>query len=1095
MRKMLVLTTLLFGLLLAGCSEDSNNNGSQAGNGGDTGLNTTPGLSIKASYSRTTVTFNADLYGTTLGEGYNFKWDFGDSQTATTANPEHTYSSEGQYTVTVSVTDKDGNEVGSAILMININLSGKIVDPTLEMTGNEDPLTFTFETKARSDDGAPLIYTWTFENNLQEVGGSVMTHTFSKYGTTYNPKLRVENRISGANFEKTIVITTKKPNFTISCSGSGLTATCSPVIDGMPNGFEDAAYTWSFGGVQRTTTGNEPATYTFDSPGSKEISVIGTSSKVEGNFTANTTVSFSNQISLDTIECEETGARLLEYRCSVNPTLSDEASRDLTYKWTFAGNSPTSTNENTATYAFTKFPPTNNPSYEVSVTVGFVNGSQETASTSRRINIAHPTVTISRGTSSSSTAASFNATLSHAITGANYRWIITGPNNYNYQVEGVDKTNTGNVELQYEGTYTANLTVSHGSFASGTINATPLQATISAAVEDAEISCTKVDGMTYSCTTNARGYATVNGQRQEVPLEYQWRVARGDGQESYGPTTDPKFTQKTFSQTFKKYDGTYRVNLTLIPEGTNKTVDAPQKTYKTDNIGVTITKPASVRAGVPATFSVSYGNLVNGVQPKDTDITWTIAGKVQSSKNQSITHIFNNAGTYNISVSVNASNFGSTLTSNSSVEVITSDVKPEHITGATLVCTTTDSANNDIKKQCRLDVTMATNNDGVTQNDILVRVIPVGTRGQADSPAIEFAAGQTKDVIFDWPYVNIAEITDREATRQFNAYAKLHVYDKKGKKIKELPNQEFNLNLPKVSYELQHRVNTAQHIIGTGAKIKLLKTQAPFRGQAQWEWKMYFKGLNGGQASFFEMEPGNEKNFIDQMINARFAGSVKGNPYELQSGFGVKISAKPGASILSKPLYLYGVNTPQGIQEDQANALGNYLGGRAWMAPEGTMAWEGRPYRDMNGHGFLASFVVRVDTRYKVDGFDLYCLIGLEGYKNKTSWALPGPAILRAHPTQKDRYSELVGAYYGKSETRKKGEVYNGNPPLPAAAGTSLMFKEPPFYYNFAEYGLRAAHVGYMLTPGQLSSCYELKRFPFTNSGSAVYDPWDGRIY
>lgn len=1104
MRKMLVLTTLLFGLLLAGCSEDSNN-GSQAGNGGDTGFNTTPGLSIISQYAGSmTVNFHAELYNATLGEEYTFQWNFGDpynsDQNAQTniPNPTYNYSAEGTYTVTVKITDKAGNEVGNSVAQIKLSTSGNIINARVETTPDlYDIATYSFFTPATSDDGVPLEYTWDFKDGGSPItAGNSMEHTFSTYGKTYYTELKISNKFNNKSETKVTPIFIEKPAFSIECASAGLSVTCSPVIAGNPNGFADAVYVWNFAGTQRTTTGNEPATYTFDGPGSKEISVRGTSSKVEGEYTAETSVSFSNQISLNAIECSATG-ELLQYTCSVNATLGEDApNQNLTYEWTFAGNSPTSTSENSATYTFAKFPPTNNPSYMVNVTVGFASGSKETASTNKRIEIAHPTVTISRGTSSSSTAANFNARLSEAITGATYTWTITGPNNFSHTVTGIDKVNTGDVEMPYEGTYVANVSVSHGSFASA-ISATPLEATISAAVEGAEISCTKVNGLTYSCTTNARGFATVNGQRQEVPLTYKWTVARGDGQESYGPTTDAKFTQRTFSQKFKKYDGTYRVNLELIPEGTNKIVAAPQKTYKTDHATVTITKPASVRAGVPATFSVSYGNLVD-VQPKDTDITWTIAGQVQSSKNPSITHTFNNAGTYNISVSVNASNFGSTLTSNSSVEVITSAVKPEHITGATLVCTTADSANNDIKKQCRLDVNMATNGDGVTQNDILVRVIPVGTRGQADSPAIEFAASQTKEVIFDWPYVNIAEITNREATRQFNAYARLHVYDKKGKKIKELPNQQFNLNLPKVSYELQHRANTSSNIVGTGAKIRLKSTKAPFSGQAQWDWKMYFKGLNGGQAKFFNIEVGQEADFKQQMIATRFNGTVKGNPYELQSGFGVKISAKPGTNILSKPLYLYGVNTPQGIQEDQANALGNFLG-RGVLFPEGTMGWEGFAVRDPGSHGFLASFVVRVDPAYRTYGWDLYCVIGAIGKRNGSQWeySIPEAEKLVGHPTQQDRFSAMIGAYGSLEEKRKKNVAQNGQPKLPDAVNNKQMaFELPGYWFNMAEWGLRGVHVGYMSTPGNLEGCLELKRYDYNKTTTGgwfsedVYNPY-----
>lgn len=43
-------------------------------------------------------------------EPYSYEWDFGDGDTSTSSNPRHAYKSQGEYTVSVTVTDDRGNK-------------------------------------------------------------------------------------------------------------------------------------------------------------------------------------------------------------------------------------------------------------------------------------------------------------------------------------------------------------------------------------------------------------------------------------------------------------------------------------------------------------------------------------------------------------------------------------------------------------------------------------------------------------------------------------------------------------------------------------------------------------------------------------------------------------------------------------------------------------------------------------------------------------------------------------------------------------------------------------------------------------------------
>ncbi|MDG6223249.1 MAG: DNRLRE domain-containing protein [Candidatus Bathyarchaeota archaeon] len=55
-----------------------------------------------------TITFDSSSSIDTDGTIVNYSWDFGDGTTSTNQNPTHSYSHEGSYTISLTVTDNDG---------------------------------------------------------------------------------------------------------------------------------------------------------------------------------------------------------------------------------------------------------------------------------------------------------------------------------------------------------------------------------------------------------------------------------------------------------------------------------------------------------------------------------------------------------------------------------------------------------------------------------------------------------------------------------------------------------------------------------------------------------------------------------------------------------------------------------------------------------------------------------------------------------------------------------------------------------------------------------------------------------------------------
>lgn len=121
----------------------------------------------------------------------SWEWSWGDgTDNSNSQNPEHTYSSPGSYTVSLTATNEAGSDTETKNDYITVNYVPPIAQFSVNNTNGYAPLTIAF-----IDESTYLItdYSWNIDNSGgAEYTGNSCTHTYTTPGT-YTVKLTVSN--------------------------------------------------------------------------------------------------------------------------------------------------------------------------------------------------------------------------------------------------------------------------------------------------------------------------------------------------------------------------------------------------------------------------------------------------------------------------------------------------------------------------------------------------------------------------------------------------------------------------------------------------------------------------------------------------------------------------------------------------------------------------------------------------------------------------------------------------------------------------------------------------------------------------------------
>ncbi len=135
-----------------------------------------------------TVQFNSDR-SSDDGMIIARAWDFGDGSTSQEIAPRHTFSTTGDYTVTLTLTD-DGGAQNSATTIIAVTEAPIAVISATPSSAESAPAFITFNASASYDpDGEIVEYQWDFGDGSREYLEEV-THVYASAGT-FRAKLTV----------------------------------------------------------------------------------------------------------------------------------------------------------------------------------------------------------------------------------------------------------------------------------------------------------------------------------------------------------------------------------------------------------------------------------------------------------------------------------------------------------------------------------------------------------------------------------------------------------------------------------------------------------------------------------------------------------------------------------------------------------------------------------------------------------------------------------------------------------------------------------------------------------------------------------------
>jgi PKD repeat protein len=163
--------------------------------------------SAETVYTDEVITFNASDSYDPDGAIVAYLWDFGDGTDATGITVNHAYEDDGNYTVTLTVTDDDGETASKSAVETILNRSPIALFTENATVVNIEELIRFNASGSYDPDGSILGYFWDFGDGTNASMTVVLDHVYEEAGN-YTVTLTVTDD-DGASSSKSVTITAK----------------------------------------------------------------------------------------------------------------------------------------------------------------------------------------------------------------------------------------------------------------------------------------------------------------------------------------------------------------------------------------------------------------------------------------------------------------------------------------------------------------------------------------------------------------------------------------------------------------------------------------------------------------------------------------------------------------------------------------------------------------------------------------------------------------------------------------------------------------------------------------------------------------------